>query len=1236
MSNSLTVNLYAELATPDAKSQISLIGRPGLALSITAAGISRGCYVFSGLQYHVIGKKIYTYDGTTLVNLSSTYSFPDLATSTGPVQFTDNGIAPAGGSQLLLSDGTDAYVLDIDPQPTITITGEGSGAGFDPTFSGGVLTALSLPAGETTASGTGSGYFNANVSIIGGNPTTPAVVTATLGGGSVKNIFVADTGSGYYQGIYGLTVTISVPDISVTTYSSSLTIGTGDFSITVATGLVLIATEAITVYNSATEYITGTVTSYNSTTGALVFHITAVVGSGSYSSWKIFQTSQIATATIYSSDIVGNQIIGARITNAGSGYVNQPTVTVSGGSPVRPAVMVVSTTGSPIIGYVISNGGAGYGRPQLQQLLVSGPNYPADSPAATATLGFGVLTNINVGNAAYVGYPGEPSCVITGGGGIGAVATVQVDTPSNPAYATLTVVAGNVTAATLAPNPVNANQGMGGAGYTTLPILMVYDCAGTGSGAVLQPVMGGVVSGVSISFGGGYAYSTPPKVVFTGGGYTRIAKGHIVFGSPDATLNSPVVKVVMDDEGEGYTSNPSVSFVGGGVYFAAYGGSVPINSIPVSGNPLINRAMFVARGTAEVNTGITSIIVVNQGTGYSAYSNLIISNAITDISMVTGGSGFTSAPTITLGSAISGIVITNGGTGYDPAAPPKVTINGINDIPCQTKAVVSGGGVVINIIILNPGLNYTGSISVSIAPPGSGTTATATVTTSAASATAVVQTNISYITVTNGGAHFTDIPSITITDPSGTGAVLDATIADGQVVSIDVVNPGTNYTAPVLSFSGGAGLSAGNGILSSVNCISGFGIIGYGSGSTIYQTSSINDFTYWSALDYASKNVSSEPLVSTGVGSINGYLGLFGQSTMEIWAIAAGNSPPFAYSSLINTGLTAQASLVMMDNTFFWLANTNNNGKAEFMGVVRFMGSGTEVISTPDINYEIQQMSVVSDATAYSYTDSGHTFYVITFPTGNRTYAYDVTTKKWARRSYWTGNPYTYQRELAQNYLAYGGKHYVTDYSSGNIYTFSDTTYSDNGAPISRLRIGPPLFDKESLNSIVFNRIEVDMSTNVGGTGAIAAATCTQVAGVVQSPITVTAGGATGGYIIPPTVLILDANGTGATATAVLNGTGQVASITLNTGGTGYTSPTILVLGGLNNPTAILSWSDDDGTTWTADDIKQIGNSSWGARLRGVWRMTGISKKRTYRIVVYDPVSTTFVGGYVEGQVCTV
>ena len=46
---------------------------------------------------------------------------------------------------------------------------------------------------------------------------------------------------------------------------------------------------------------------------------------------------------------------------------------------------------------------------------------------------------------------------------------------------------------------------------------------------------------------------------------------------------------------------------------------------------------------------------------------------------------------------------------------------------------------------------------------------------------------------------------------------------------------------------------------------------------------------------------------------------------------------------------------------------------------------------------------MLSDAFGYCYSDGGHTFYVLTFPSGNATWVYDATTAMWHERSTWTG-----------------------------------------------------------------------------------------------------------------------------------------------------------------------------------------------------------------------------------------
>lgn len=59
-----------------------------------------------------------------------------------------------------------------------------------------------------------------------------------------------------------------------------------------------------------------------------------------------------------------------------------------------------------------------------------------------------------------------------------------------------------------------------------------------------------------------------------------------------------------------------------------------------------------------------------------------------------------------------------------------------------------------------------------------------------------------YLNVANGA------PTVEVTDPTGTGAVLKATVADGQVTSIAIRAAGSGYTNPTIKLAGGDGSGA--------------------------------------------------------------------------------------------------------------------------------------------------------------------------------------------------------------------------------------------------------------------------------------------------------------------------------------------------------------------------------------------------------------------------------------------
>lgn len=75
-----------------------------------------------------------------------------------------------------------------------------------------------------------------------------------------------------------------------TSSTTSLTIGTGSQTLTVGTGQSYSAGMSMTISNGSNTMI-GPVTSYNSTTGALVVNVTSTTGSGTLASWVVVPTN---------------------------------------------------------------------------------------------------------------------------------------------------------------------------------------------------------------------------------------------------------------------------------------------------------------------------------------------------------------------------------------------------------------------------------------------------------------------------------------------------------------------------------------------------------------------------------------------------------------------------------------------------------------------------------------------------------------------------------------------------------------------------------------------------------------------------------------------------------------------------------------------------------------------------------------------------------------------------------
>jgi hypothetical protein len=262
--------------------------------------------------------------------------------------------------------------------------------------------------------------------------------------------------------------------------------------------------------------------------------------------------------------------------------------------------------------------------------------------------------------------------------------------------------------------------------------------------------------------------------------------------------------------------------------------------------------------------------------------------------------------------------------------------------------------------------------------------------------------------------------------------------------------------------------------------LGGYFIVSGSSGS--FQSSALYDGSTWNALDVAAKANSPDPLIS--VFNYNGQLCLHGSYTTEIWAQVAGTHPPFTWiqGAIIDVGSAAVNSPAKGAGTIFWLANRRNGEAGEFIGAVMAQGYNAVVISPPSFVYQWKQYSSISDAWGYCYAAEGHEFYVITFPAGNATWCYDVTTQQWHERSSYSNSPYQTGRHWGNAYTsAWSGLHYVGDFQNGNIYVMDSQYYTDNGSPIVSFTTGDYIYDSKDLKGGIVKKLQIDAET--GGAG---------------------------------------------------------------------------------------------------------------------------------------------------------
>jgi hypothetical protein len=422
-------------------------------------------------------------------------------------------------------------------------------------------------------------------------------------------------------------------------------------------------------------------------------------------------------------------------------------------------------------------------------------------------------------------------------------------------------------------------------------------------------------------------------------------------------------------------------------------------------------------------------------------------------------------------------------------------------------------------------------------------------------------TSISSGTIVAGAAYtngsYSNVP---LTGGTGTGATADITVAGGVVTIVVIVNGGAGYTVGDVLSAAAANIG------------------GTGAGFTYTFTTPVSAFD---PLDIAAKSGFNDPIV--GIIVVHRELWLIGALTSEVW-IGTGAADFYfqeVQGAYINHGSSAAYSIASQDVLVFFLQQDQQGN-----GLV-LQGQGYDVteISTPRLVEEFKGYSTITDAIGFCYQLADHSFYALLFPTANKGWMYDLSTKEWLEWN-WTDSNGNLNRHRANCCMFAFGMVLVGDFENGNILRLNPDVFTDYfpatpTGPITRIKTFSHITGK-NYERVSYKNFDADMT--VGSTPD-----------VINTSLLDTLQGADGKTLL------------GFSDNAILQGDGTT----------------------LEEPQAFLSWSDNKGVSYgnpVAQSLGFIGQFQTTVS----WNRLGMARDRVFKLQWSVPGNIALNGGFVE------
>ena len=214
------------------------------------------------------------------------------------------------------------------------------------------------------------------------------------------------------------------------------------------------------------------------------------------------------------------------------------------------------------------------------------------------------------------------------------------------------------------------------------------------------------------------------------------------------------------------------------------------------------------------------------------------------------------------------------------------------------------------------------------------------------------------------------------------------------------------------------------------------------------------------ALMYASAEGSPDNIVA--VLSTHQQLWIFGTQSIEVWYDSGDALFPFdrIQGSFTKRGCVAYKTISATNNTIFWVGDDN----------VVYMANGYTPVAVSNNSVEYQ-LGTRGDKPirAYTYTEEGHYFYVLTID-GLTTMVYDIKTGLWHTRES-LGKEWGLRNIIMDE----SGKLTGVDFANGNVYTVGLDYYTEDGQTIERRAETSPF--SNGVDYFTLNKFELDMET---------------------------------------------------------------------------------------------------------------------------------------------------------------